>query len=53
MTEVSESTANGRVTAERLVKCAANQQENVRPVADLVLLVSAVKSVSSVNFCYA
>jgi len=47
--ELTESTVNGRVTAECLVKHAINQQENVRPVADLVSMVVAVRFVSALN----
>lgn len=47
--ELSEWIVSGYVTAEWLVKCAINQQENVCPVADLALLASAAKSVSSVH----
>jgi len=47
--ELSESTVSGHVTAERLVKCAINRQENVGLIADLVLLALAARSVSSVD----
>jgi len=45
--ELSESTASGHVTVEWLVKCVINQLENVRLVADRVLLATAARYVSS------
>lgn len=50
--ELSESTASGCVTAEWLMKRAINQQENVRPVVEMGLPASAVRSVSHIHSQY-
>ena len=47
--ELLESTASGHVTADWLMMCAINQQENVRMAASLVLLALDARSVSLLN----